>query len=57
VAGIADFKMDTILLSRQGWLVHISKLNPFSKKLTYLIQNNFGILKHKPVLKPEYSET
>ena len=38
MAGIADFEMFTILLSRPGWLI-------------------FGFLKHKPVLKPEHSES
>ena len=57
VAGMADFEMVTILLSRPGWLIYLSKLNIFSKNHPYLIQNNFGFLKHKPVLKPEHSES
>jgi hypothetical protein len=57
VAGIADFEMFTIILSRPGWLIYLSKLNLFSKNLPYLIKNNFGFLKHKPVLKSEHSES
>jgi len=35
VAGIANFEIFTILLSRPGWLIYLSKLNLFSK--TFLI--------------------